>query len=213
MSVYNQFSGRRLHFPRKSVESLPVKTHRVYTVNRRYYCHFTRSQPFFVHTYKIKSYFASAFSPKILSPPFVSPNFTVLGLKTFSLWLDFYSIALWFLHHYGYCRFLMLLVDWPMSDYTLNSSSGSGSGFGFGPGMAGVQWGIGLSNTIHSEVAPCLPLPSLPVFCGASEPEIRLFDEARVGNYGSSRSLDRTEILAQSSRIADLLRETDISYL
>uniref|UniRef100_A0A2N9INU1 Uncharacterized protein n=1 Tax=Fagus sylvatica TaxID=28930 RepID=A0A2N9INU1_FAGSY len=70
--------------------------------------------------------------------------------------------------------------------------------------------GIGLSNTIHSEVAPCLPLPSLPVFCGASDQDLKLFDELGGGSF---RSLNRTEILAHSSRIADLLRQTDVSYL
>lgn len=70
--------------------------------------------------------------------------------------------------------------------------------------------GIGLTNTIHSEVAQCLPLPSLPVFCGASDLELRLFDDPAVG---ASRSLNRREIIAQASRIADLLRETDVSYL
>lgn len=68
--------------------------------------------------------------------------------------------------------------------------------------------GIGLSNTIHSEVAPCLPLPSLPVFCGAYDQELRLFDEPR-----NARSLNRRDVISQASRIADLLRETDISYL
>ncbi|XP_015879861.3 sister chromatid cohesion protein SCC2 [Ziziphus jujuba] len=82
-------------------------------------------------------------------------------------------------------------------------------------GSGSASWGpshrgIGLSNTIHSEVAPCLPLPSLPVFCGASDQELRLFDEpSRNGLW----SLNRPEVLAQSSRIADLLRETDVSYL
>ncbi|KAB2011309.1 hypothetical protein ES319_D09G010600v1 [Gossypium barbadense] len=70
--------------------------------------------------------------------------------------------------------------------------------------------GIGLTNTIHSEVAQCLPLPSLPVFCGASDLELRLFDDSAVG---ASRSLNRPQIIAQASRIADLLRETDVSYL
>lgn len=68
--------------------------------------------------------------------------------------------------------------------------------------------GIGLSNTIHSEVAPCLPLPSLPVFCGAYDQELCLFDEPR-----NSRSLNRRDVVSQASRIADLLRETDVSYL
>lgn len=68
--------------------------------------------------------------------------------------------------------------------------------------------GISLSNTIHSEVAPCLPLPSLPVFCGALDQELRLFDEPT-----SARPSNRSEVLAQASKIADLLRETDVSYL
>jgi cohesin loading factor subunit SCC2 len=70
--------------------------------------------------------------------------------------------------------------------------------------------GIGLSNTVHSEVAPCLPLPSLPVFCGASDQDLWLFDDP---GGGSLKSLNRSEILAQSSRIVDLLRQTDVSYL
>ncbi|XP_006482736.1 sister chromatid cohesion protein SCC2 isoform X3 [Citrus sinensis] len=95
-----------------------------------------------------------------------------------------------------------------MSSFPSASTSGSGSGSGLG---STGQWGIGFSNTIHSEVAPCLPLPSLPVFCGATDPNLRLFDEASAGV--SYRSLNRTEILTQSSRIADLLRVTDVSYL
>ncbi|KAH9740318.1 Sister chromatid cohesion protein SCC2 [Citrus sinensis] len=93
-----------------------------------------------------------------------------------------------------------------MSSFPSASTSGSGSGLG-----STGQWGIGFSNTIHSEVAPCLPLPSLPVFCGATDPNLRLFDEASAGV--SYRLLNRTEILTQSSRIADLLRVTDVSYL
>ncbi|OMO73252.1 Zinc finger, PHD-type [Corchorus capsularis] len=79
------------------------------------------------------------------------------------------------------------------------------------PEMMGLgHRGIGLSNTIHSEVAQCLPLPSLPVCCGASTPDLRLFDDPAAG---ASRSLNRPEIIAQASRIADLLRDTDVSYL
>ncbi|XWS30178.1 hypothetical protein CRYUN_Cryun24cG0095400 [Craigia yunnanensis] len=92
-----------------------------------------------------------------------------------------------------------------------NPSSTSGTSEQTGPGLMGMAHrGIGLSNTIHSEVAQCLPLPSLPVFCGASDPELRLFDDPAGG---ASRSLNRPEIIAQSRRIADLLRETDVSYL
>ena len=87
-----------------------------------------------------------------------------------------------------------------------SNPSGSGSGSG------SVPRGIGLSNSIHSEVAPCLPLPSLPVFCGASDPELRLFDGA-TAKSSSFWSLNRNEILSQSFRIADLLRQTDVSYL
>lgn len=79
-------------------------------------------------------------------------------------------------------------------------------------GSGSVPRGIGLSNSIHSEVAPCLPLPSLPVFCGASDPELRLFDGASARN-SNFWFLNRNEILSQSPRIADLLRQTDVSYL
>lgn len=65
--------------------------------------------------------------------------------------------------------------------------------------------GVGIANTIHSEVAQCLPLPSLPVFCGALDSELRLFDEPR--------SLNRKDVTAKASKIADLLRDTDVSYL
>ncbi|XP_022750718.1 sister chromatid cohesion protein SCC2-like isoform X2 [Durio zibethinus] len=92
-----------------------------------------------------------------------------------------------------------------------NLSSMSGASELQGPGMIGMaHLGIGLSNTIHSEVAQCLPLPSLPVFCGASDSELRLFDDLAGGTL---RSMNRPEIIAQSSRISDLLCETDISYL
>ncbi|XP_074301970.1 sister chromatid cohesion protein SCC2-like isoform X1 [Silene latifolia] len=69
------------------------------------------------------------------------------------------------------------------------------------------QRGITLSNTLHSEVAPCLPLPSLPAFTGSADEELRLSDD-RV-----TRLLNRRDVLAQASKIADLLRHTDVSYL
>ncbi|XP_031740791.1 sister chromatid cohesion protein SCC2 isoform X3 [Cucumis sativus] len=68
--------------------------------------------------------------------------------------------------------------------------------------------GIGLSNTIHSEVAPCLPLPSLPVFFGASDPHLRLSDHPDA-TYATSTS----DLLPHSRKIADLLLATDVSYL
>ncbi|KZV25012.1 nipped-B-like protein [Dorcoceras hygrometricum] len=72
-------------------------------------------------------------------------------------------------------------------------------------GSADVPCGISLSNTVHSEVAPCLPLPSLPVFCGALDQELRLFDDGR-----SRRSSNQVDV---PGKIADLLRNTDVSYL
>ncbi|XP_073147222.1 sister chromatid cohesion protein SCC2 isoform X2 [Henckelia pumila] len=68
-----------------------------------------------------------------------------------------------------------------------------------------VPCGINLSNTVHSEVAPCLPLPSLPVFCGALDQELRLFDDGR-----SRWSSNQGDV---PGKIADLLRNTDVSYL
>ncbi|GMH30203.1 hypothetical protein Nepgr_032046 [Nepenthes gracilis] len=75
------------------------------------------------------------------------------------------------------------------------------------PGDWGSHRGISLANTAHSEVAPCLPLPSLPSFCGAADQELWFFDDQ------PSRPLNRSDILAQASKIADLLQETDVSYL
>ncbi|KAK3005952.1 hypothetical protein RJ639_017655 [Escallonia herrerae] len=71
-----------------------------------------------------------------------------------------------------------------------------------------VPRGVSLSNTVHSEVAPCLPLPSLPVCCGALEQELRLLDEPR-----GSRSLSRNDAADQARKIASLLEATDVSYL
>ncbi|CAH2072676.1 unnamed protein product [Thlaspi arvense] len=86
------------------------------------------------------------------------------------------------------------------------------SSSGWGSTSSLTQFGIGLANTVQSEVAPHLPLPSLPIFCGATAPgEFKLFDE--VGHGSGNRSLNRSEILSQSGRIANLLEETDISYL
>ncbi|OIT28590.1 hypothetical protein A4A49_27732 [Nicotiana attenuata] len=72
---------------------------------------------------------------------------------------------------------------------------------------SGVPQGISLSNTVHSETAPSLPLPSLPVFCGALDQDLRLFDESE------SRSLNRSDVISHAVKIADLLHHTDVSYL
>lgn len=68
----------------------------------------------------------------------------------------------------------------------------------------GSHRGIGLSNTVHSEVAPCLPLPSLPVFCGSLDQELRLFDNSGGGARWNSDV---------SAKVADLIRNADVSYL
>ncbi|XP_071703668.1 sister chromatid cohesion protein SCC2 [Rutidosis leptorrhynchoides] len=72
-----------------------------------------------------------------------------------------------------------------------------------------IPKGISLANTVHSEVAPCLPLPSLPVFCGALDHELRLIDEPT----GSVRQLSRGHVVDQASKISKLLQDTDVSYL
>ncbi|KAF9624141.1 hypothetical protein IFM89_008079 [Coptis chinensis] len=76
-----------------------------------------------------------------------------------------------------------------------------------------------LTNTVHSEVAPCLPLPSLPVFCGSVDQDLKLFDnESSISNNTTTattcfRSIDRSEVVVHASRIAHLLKDTDVSYL
>ena len=91
-----------------------------------------------------------------------------------------------------------------MSNPTSSSGLGSTSSL--------TQFGIGLANTAQSDVASHLPLPSLPIFCGAAQPgELKLFDEVAEGS--GYRSLNRAEILSQSRRIAKMLEETDVSYL
>ncbi|KAI4375279.1 hypothetical protein MLD38_013167 [Melastoma candidum] len=79
----------------------------------------------------------------------------------------------------------------------LASSSGSAA--------LGNYSGIGLSNTVYSDVAPCLPLPSLPLFCGGAP------DAEEDGR--SSRLLSDFDVLAHSHTIAELLRNADVSYL
>ncbi|KAI3713140.1 hypothetical protein L1987_71712 [Smallanthus sonchifolius] len=81
-----------------------------------------------------------------------------------------------------------------------NSRAGDGGG---------IPKGISLANTVHSEVAPCLPLPSLPVFCGALDQDLRLVDEPT----GSAKQSKRIDVADQASRIAKLLQATDASYL
>ncbi|RWW03544.1 hypothetical protein GW17_00033293 [Ensete ventricosum] len=61
-----------------------------------------------------------------------------------------------------------------------------------------------LSNTTHSEIAPSLSLPSLPVCFGS-------FDQLGLSDVpGGSRSGDRPDILAHAGTIAELLRNCDM---
>ncbi|KAI3503267.1 hypothetical protein L1887_31706 [Cichorium endivia] len=76
-------------------------------------------------------------------------------------------------------------------------------------GGGAIPRGISLANTVHSEVAPCLPLPSLPVFCGALDQDLRLIDEPT----GSARQSSRSDVADQASKISKLLQATDVSYL
>lgn len=75
--------------------------------------------------------------------------------------------------------------------------------------------GIRLPNTVYSDVAPTVPLHSLPLSFGAPDPELQFFDEPGGGRSSNlrSRSLNRSEILVHSRTIADLLSQTDVSYL
>lgn len=72
----------------------------------------------------------------------------------------------------------------------------------------GYEKACRLTNTTHSEVAPSLPLPSLPVFCGSTDHDIRLVDES-----SNVRSIDRKEVVDQATQIVALLQQTDVSYL
>ncbi|KAG6556205.1 hypothetical protein Mapa_002146 [Marchantia paleacea] len=67
-----------------------------------------------------------------------------------------------------------------------------------------------LTNVTHSEVAHCLPLPSLPTSFGASNPALYLFDEESATKV---RAINDSAVLAHAGKIAELLKSTDISYL
>lgn len=73
----------------------------------------------------------------------------------------------------------------------------------------GYEKACRLSNTNHSEVAPALPLPSLPVSFGAADARIELLDEPSHG----ARLGDRPDVLSHAGAIAELLRNCDVSYL
>lgn len=72
----------------------------------------------------------------------------------------------------------------------------------------GYEKACRLSNTTHSEIAPSLSLPSLPVCFGSAEQKLGLFDEP-----AGARAADRPEVLAHASTVAEFLRNCDVSYL
>ncbi|KAI3848993.1 hypothetical protein MKW92_038979, partial [Papaver armeniacum] len=92
------------------------------------------------------------------------------------------------------------------------TSSSNSSSTSNNPPFFGYEKACRLTNTLHSEVAPCLPLPSLPVFCGALDQELRLYDETTTA-ASVNRSANRNDVLAQATKIGDPLRHTDVSYL
>lgn len=110
------------------------------------------------------------------------------------------AISTWFFHFRdSMSLYLSEFFNWfDFMAYTPTSSSG------------GVPRGISLSNSVHSEVASCLPLQSLPVFCGALDQELRLFDEQQSAG---SRSLNRSHVVSHAGKIAELIRNCDVSYL
>lgn len=67
-----------------------------------------------------------------------------------------------------------------------------------------------LCNTTHWDVTPSLPLPSLPASCGARGQRLLLSEDPGGGEAGS---VDRVEILGNARKIADLLKDCDVSYL
>lgn len=75
----------------------------------------------------------------------------------------------------------------------------------------GYEKACRLTNTPHSEIAPALSLPILPISFGASDQRLGLSDEA--AECGGAELGDRAEVLDQAGTIADLLQNCDVSYL
>ncbi len=68
-----------------------------------------------------------------------------------------------------------------------------------------------VTDTSHMEVALGLLLLSLPNSFGASRHELFLFDDSEV--VARLRDKDDAAVVAHASKIAELLKATDISYL
>ncbi|XP_062190537.1 sister chromatid cohesion protein SCC2-like isoform X1 [Phragmites australis] len=74
---------------------------------------------------------------------------------------------------------------------------------GGGGGRAGFERACRLPNTVHSEIAPALPLPTLPPALG--------FDGLRDDEPLAAP--DRPDMIMQAANIARILAETDVSHL
>ena len=79
----------------------------------------------------------------------------------------------------------------------------AGAGDRRDPGRAGFQRACRLPNTVHSEIAATLPLPTLPATLGAGLDDR---DEPLA-------EPDRPDMIMQAAAIARILATTDISHL
>ncbi|CAN6209133.1 unnamed protein product [Urochloa humidicola] len=74
---------------------------------------------------------------------------------------------------------------------------------GGGGGRAGFERACRLPNTVHSEIAPALPLPTLPPALGFGD----LRDDEPLA------APDRPDMIMQAANIARILADTDVSHL
>lgn len=81
--------------------------------------------------------------------------------------------------------------------------AGAGDGDGREPGRAGFERACRLPNTVHSEIAAALPLPTLPATLGT---DLHDHDEPLA-------EPDRPDMIMQAAAIARILPSTDISHL
>uniref|UniRef100_A0A453BQD5 Sister chromatid cohesion protein n=1 Tax=Aegilops tauschii subsp. strangulata TaxID=200361 RepID=A0A453BQD5_AEGTS len=81
--------------------------------------------------------------------------------------------------------------------------AGAGDGDGREPGRAGFERACRLPNTVHSEIAAALPLPTLPATLGT---DLHDHDEPLA-------EPDRPDMIMQAAAIARILASTDISHL
>ena len=87
--------------------------------------------------------------------------------------------------------------------YQRNAVSYFNEGGGAGGGRDGFQRACRLPNTVHSEIAPSLPLPTLPPALGFGD----LRDDEPLAPP------DRPDMIMQAANIARILADTDVSHL